>query len=230
MWPSGCAEPIRLSSPPGFVNVGFKGGEGHLVRIVSPFIDDRPIESCSRGPESLEGPKRTYSGAYHQLACSSLPPEWIADRFSQGLVAAGFSVIDERAIDRLSESDQRRVFTIEGEVKMVAVESMAKMQSVLAESDIQVVLHISQKSGLRATRSFHVKSQESALGTTTKTLQDVLNKVSDRAVVEMTAAVLSLVNRYPTAPVEAPTAPTSPAIDEILETLDAPSIPEVTAN
>lgn len=185
-----CGGRTIMQQPQVDVRVGFQGGEGTRVHLVSPIVDQRPSPKCSKGPEDLTGSKRVYLRAGTQLACSPLPVEWMETFLARGLESAGFELVGE---DSASDPE---VLQIRATVLMLEVEAMSQMQSVLAESDVHVRLDVTSGAGLDASRDFHVKSQSAGMSASGGTFQQVFGTAIARSVREMTAALVSLKNRF----------------------------------
>jgi hypothetical protein len=192
-----CGEALRLGMPSGYLSIGFTGGDGRPIEVISPFEDGRQKPTCSKGPEDLEAEDAVYTSLHNRLGCSSSPLEWIAERLAQGLESAGFDVLTHAERSALDPEEDEDVITVEGRMDMLEVEVLPQMQTVFAEADLQVEIFVSAHSGLRASRRFHVKSQDAGLAVGTETHQRVFDEMADRAVRDMTAAILSLLNRFP---------------------------------
>ena len=192
-----CGEALRLTMPSGYRSIGFTGGDGRPIEVVTPFEDGRQKPTCSKGPEDLAAKDSVYSSLHDRLGCSASPLEWIGERLAQGLESAGFDVLTHAERTTLDPEKEEDVITVEGRMDMLEVEVLPQMQSVFAEVDLQVELFVSARSGLRASRRFHVKSQDAGLAVGTETHQRVFDEMADRAVRDMTAAILSLLNRFP---------------------------------
>jgi len=193
---SGCTTTIALKPPSGYLDFGYRGGEGREVRVVTPFEDERVRGKCP-GDVKPDGDVRSKSvlpSAEEQLRCSDEPPGWFAERLIKALHGAGYTVI---GIDEPGKGD---VLEIRGALRSLTVESMAMMQSAIFEADVSLELRVSTTSGLVARRGFFVKASISKYGGGMGTLQDVLDESSTRAVRDMTAAIVSLTNRYPAMP------------------------------
>jgi hypothetical protein len=165
---------------------------------MAPFIDarKRPARATyGSSNAATSGPcqktKRLQS-AHDQLACSDEPPEWFAKRLSTALRGAGLTVLEG---DAPAPGD---VLQIQGTLHQLDAESISLMYSALFESDVHIQLEVSSEAGLTASRGFHVKASRSKMGGGMGTLQTVLDESSTRIVRDMTAAILSLLNRYPT--------------------------------
>ncbi len=192
-----CGPALRLTMLSGPVSVGFGGGDGRPIAVVSPFEDNREKPKCARGPETLDAEGRVYTSLHNRLGCSPLPPEWFAERLVLGLESAGFDVLRHAERAALNPEEQRYLITVEGRLDMLEVEVLPQMQTVFAEADLQVEITVSAGSGLRASRRFHTKSQDAGLAVGRETHQRVFDETADRTVLDITAAILSLLNRYP---------------------------------
>jgi len=194
---AGCARPIRLNEPVGVVQVGFDGGNGRLVSVMTPFADGRTPPSCEADKLGTGDRLADYSSLHKQLGCSPLPAAWVARRFMKGLEAADFVLVAPGPDDGIPPEQLARATTVRGRLDRIEVEAMAQMQSVLTEADLQVEIVVATPSGLSASRRFHVKAQEVGLSSGPGRQQETLDRLIDRAVREMTAGVVSLLNRYP---------------------------------
>ena len=194
---AGCSKTLRLEEPAGAVQIGFDGGERRALAIVTPFADGRVPPTCSKGKLGSDGELGDYASFHKQLGCSSLPPEWVARRLVKGLEAAEFVVLGSSAERDVAPDARSRVATVRGRLDLLEIEGMARMQSVLTEADLQAELFVTTPSGLSASRRFHVKAQQVGMTSGGDRSQETLNQLIDRAVREMTAGVVSLLNRYP---------------------------------
>ncbi len=188
---SGTTGLVAPSGPPVF---DFQGGDGRLVRVAAPFADHRPPPDCAPPPPRTHGPGRRRTRKppiRNQLGCSEAPLFWMAHRLGEGLEHAGFTVVDPQA------TAAGEIVEISGSFRSLELEGAPQMALVFFESDVQIDLLVETPSGLRARRTFFVKSSRSRLGGATATYQSVLQDATDRAVRDMTAAVISLLNRYP---------------------------------
>ena len=190
---SGCTTTIALQPPHGYLDFGYRGGEGRVVRVLT-FDDLRtrgecpgdvtPRGSTVKGGSMIPSPEE-------QLRCSPDPPKWFADRLAAALQGAGYTVVGE---DKPGVGD---VLEVRGSLRSVTVEQLTMFQTVIFEADVSLELHASTPSGLSASRGFFVKASVSKMGGGMGTLQEMLDESSTRAVRDMTAAILSLTNRYP---------------------------------
>jgi len=89
---------------------------------------------------------------------------------------------------------------LEGFNTGVVFEPRLLRDSDAASMAVSLELRVSTTSGLVARRGFFVKASISKYGGGMGTLQDVLDESSTRAVRDMTAAIVSLTNRYPAMP------------------------------
>jgi hypothetical protein len=191
---SGCATDYALHEPAGPLDFGYRGGEGRKVRVATPFADERKGGPCPL-PGSTPPPgwkQKTPRTARERLHCSADPPRWLAEKLATALAAAGYTVVGE------ARTEDEEVLEIQGALRTLDVEAISLMQTVLFEADVGIHLRLVSPSGLEATRSFYVKSARSKLGGGQGTLQQVLDEAGTRAVRDMSAATLSLTNRFPT--------------------------------
>jgi hypothetical protein len=192
---TGCHGKLTLGPPQGYADFGFHGGEGRQVRVL-PFDDQRVRGECellvqraARRDRSKPQPATPRAGL--DVLCSDDPPHWFQERLAAGLRSASFEVL------RDGDAGADHVLEVRGALMRLDVEHFPMMQSDIFESDVQIVLTVSSASGLRASRSFFVKASRSKIIGGRGTMQQILDEATMRSVRDMTAAVLSLVNRYP---------------------------------
>jgi hypothetical protein len=178
-----CTTPLALSPAAGPPDFGYRGGEGRRVFVVTPFADERPPQPCDPvDPAELA----RWPTPREQLRCSDDPLRWFAERLAAALGAAGYTVVGEAPADR------EEILEIRGALRALEVEAVTKVASGLYEADVGIELHVTSPSGLNARRRFYVKDAHAA-----GTRQDALDSSARRAVRDMTAAFLTLTNRYP---------------------------------
>ena len=93
---SGCQTTIALQPPRGYLDFGYRGGEGREVRVVSPFEDARTRGECPGDVEPsghVVKSEAMIPGAEEQLRCSQEPPVWFAERLTTALRGAGYTVL-----------------------------------------------------------------------------------------------------------------------------------------
>jgi hypothetical protein len=198
---SGCTTIIALQPPRGFLDFGYRGGEGREVRVM-PFEDVRMRGECP-GDVTPSGhvvkAEAMIPSEEEQLRCSQDPPRWFAERLATALRGAGYTVLAP------NEPGRGDVLDVHGALRRLNVEVVGTSGTGIYEADVSLELYVSSISGLGARRGFFVTSSLSALWRTTfskvGTLQERLDECSIRAVRDMTAAILSLTNRYPAMPI-----------------------------
>jgi hypothetical protein len=190
---AGCATEYALHEPTGPLDFGYRGGEGRKVRVATPFADERSGKPCpSAGSTPPPGWKeKSPRTARDRLQCSADPPRWLAEKLATALEAAGYTVVGETRVAG------EEVLEIQGTLRTLDVEAISLMQTVLFEADVGIHLRLVSPSGLEATRSFYVKAARSKLAGGQGTLQEVLDEAATRALRDMSAATLSLTNRFP---------------------------------
>lgn len=175
----------------------YRGGEGRVVRVVSPFEDMR-----ARWTAIGDSPRIGDSPSY--------PPEQFAERLAKELQRAGYTVL---GADDPGSGD---VLEVRGTLRSLLFELFMNHRWVF-EADVWIELHASTPSGLSAGRSFYVKESASPTWCLNwfcdSMRQELIDRSAARAVREMTAAVLSLTNRYPAAPIAPVAAPATAATD-----------------
>jgi hypothetical protein len=185
---AGCAPTtFTLQAPSDPLDFGWRGGEGRQVRVAMPFADERPPVACPSADASKW--KRRTQPPRERLRCSDEPLHWFPERLETALREAGYTVVDASAGGEILE--------IHGTLRTLEIESVSLMNSAIFEADVGVELHVTSPTGLDARRRFYVKAQRSKLVAGAGTLQAMLDESAGRAVRDMTAAIVSLTNRYP---------------------------------
>jgi len=176
---------VPINLPTSGVSPNLSGGDGREVIMVIPFADERQIrERCGMQ-------KNSFNQDTASAICSAPPAEWIANILASELKAAGFSVVMEGAISKSS------AVRLQGSLLKIFVEPVIGFTTVSLETDIQVKLVATSKTGLVAERNFFVKGTKSGLAGTQSNFQNSVEDATRQIMKEVVAAIISLMNRYP---------------------------------
>lgn len=186
---AGCAQTIALQPPSEPLDFGYRGGDGRRVRVASPFADERPRQGCAF--MELPGRRERRPPPKEALKCSEDPLRWFADQLAAALRTAGYTVVDARV------EDGDEILEIRGALQTLDARSVSAMNAGRFEADVGAELRVSSPSGLDARRRFYAKVSRPRLFGGAATSQQVLDEAAARTLRDMTAAILSLTNRYP---------------------------------
>jgi hypothetical protein len=183
---------LRFDAPAQPLDFGYRGGARREIRIERPFAETRARMECKdEAPAQPRGqrPMRRVRKTEELLACADQPAPWLAAQLAGALQTAGFRVVD-------GATSNPDALQVKGTLLKLAVQNDYDPLSARAAADVWIQLVVETESGLKATRRFFVRTYfagEPYLPTVQRALDDALL----RAVREMTAATLSLSNRYP---------------------------------
>lgn len=167
------------------LTTGLRGGDGRRVIVVVPFADERSDrQRCGMM-------KNSYNMATAKAVCQQEPATWLAGLLKQELRSAGFQVLED------TEARDPSVVRIKGDLIQLFVEPVIGFTSVDVEADLHLRLVVRSQSGLSAERTFYVKGSDGGLAGTHQHFQAAFDEMAERALKEMVAAIISLMNRFP---------------------------------
>ena len=182
----GCAlEDVRLKPPPSGLKTPIPGGNQRQVIVTAPFADARKITNrCGMQ-------KGGYGNETANAFCQGDPGQWIAALLASELTASGFTVL--RAEDGARDS----ALKLEGVLLKIFAEPVVGFWSTTVESDLNVTLVATSRTGLRAERTFFVKGELTSVIWTQGIFNDSLENGTRELLTKMVGAILELMKQYP---------------------------------
>jgi hypothetical protein len=197
---SGCAlTDVHLKPPTTGLKTPIPGGSQRQVVVVAPFADERAIKHrCGMQ-------KGGYGNETASAFCQGEPAQWLADLLARELAASGFTVLPAEAGARDS------ALKLEGVVLKLFTEPVVGAWITSVESDLNVKLVATSRTGLRAERTFFVKGELDSPIWTQGIFNDSLEAGMRELLAKMVGAILELMQRYPELGL-APGGPGGPAV------------------
>jgi hypothetical protein len=183
---SGCAlAEVNVKPPEAGLETPIPGGNQRQVIVTIPFQDGR--QSTSRCGVQKGG----YGNETAQAVCQGNPTQWIAEFLARELKASGFTVLP-------SEQGARdTALKVEGVLLKIFVEPVVGFWSTTVESDLNVKLVATSKTGLQAERTFFAKGEKTSIIWPQGIFNDSVERGSRDLLTKMVEAVLELMKRYP---------------------------------
>lgn len=193
---SGCAlVDVKVKPPESGLETPIPGGNRRQVIVTVPFQDGR--QSKSRCGVQKGG----YGNETASAICEGDPAEWIASFLARELEASGFTVL--RSEDGARDSALR----IQGVLLQLFVEPIVGFWSTTVESDFNVKLVATSKTGLQAERTFFSKGELMSVIWPQGIFNDSVRRGTRDLLTKMVQAILELMNRYPELGFERPGSP-----------------------
>jgi hypothetical protein len=153
--------------------------------VTIPFQDAR--QSASRCGVQKGG----WGNETAQAVCQGNPTQWIAEFLARELRASGFIVLT-------SEQGARdTALKVEGVLVKIFVEPVVGFWSTTVESDLNVKLMATTKTGLQAERMFFAKGEKTSVIWPQGIFNDSVERGSRDLLTKMVEAILELMKRYP---------------------------------
>jgi hypothetical protein len=183
---AGCAlSEVRLKPPPSGLKTPIPGGKQRQVIVTVPFSDAREIKArCGMQ-------KGGYGNETASAVCQGDPAEWIAAFLAGELKASGFTVLPTE--DGARDSALR----IEGVLLKIFAEPVVGFWSTTVETDLNVRLVATSRTGLRAERTFFVKGELQSVIWPQGIFNDSLENGMRGLLGKMVEAILELMKQYP---------------------------------
>lgn len=183
---SGCAlVDVNVKPPESGLEAPIPGGNRRQVIVTVPFQDSR--QSKSRCGVQKGG----FGNETASAVCVSDPAEWIASFLARELEASGFTVLR-------SEGEARdSALRIQGTLLQFFVEPVVGFWSTTVESDFNVRLVATSRTGLQAERTFFSKGELTSVIWTQGIFNDSVRGGLRDLLTQMVRAILELMNRYP---------------------------------
>ena len=182
---SGCAlTDVNIKPPDSGLKTPIPGGNQRQVIVIIPFVDARQIKDRCGVQKGGFG-NETAIGI-----CQGIPAQWIAEFLARELRASGFSVVS-------AEEARDSALKLEGTLLKIFAEPVVGAWTTTVESDLQVNLVATSRTGLRAERMFFVKGELTSViwpqGIFNDSIEDGVRQLLKR----MVEAILELTNQYP---------------------------------
>ena len=183
---SGCAlADVNVKPPEAGLEQPIPGGNQRQVIVTIPFQDAR--QSASRCGVQKGG----WGNETAQAVCQGNPTQWIAEFLARELRASGFIVLT-------SEQGARdTALKVEGVLVKIFVEPVVGFWSTTVESDLNVKLVATTKTGLQAERMFFAKGEKTSVIWPQGIFNDSVERGSRDLLTKMVEAILELLKRYP---------------------------------
>ena len=183
---SGCAlEDVRLKPPTSGLKKPIPGGNQRQVIVAVPFADARQITNrCGMQ-------KGGYGNETANALCQGEPAEWIATFLAGELKASGFTVLPAEGGARES------ALKVEGVLLKIFAEPVVGFWSTTVETDLNVKLVATSRTGLRAERTFFVKGELTSVIWPQGIFNDSLENGTRELLTKMVEAILDLMKQYP---------------------------------
>jgi hypothetical protein len=183
---SGCAlADVNVKPPESGLKTPIAGGNQRQVIVAIPFQDAR------QGSNRCGVQKGGFGNETATAVCQGNPAEWIAALLAQELRASGFTVLpsDEGARDT--------ALKIEGVLLKIFAEPVVGFWSATVETDLNVKLVATSKTGLQAERTFFAKGEETSVIWPQGIFNDSVASGSRDLLSKMVQAIIELMKRYP---------------------------------
>jgi hypothetical protein len=183
---SGCAlVDVNVKPPESGLETPIAGGNQRQIIVAIPFQDAR--QSTNRCGVQKGG----YGNETAAAVCQGTPAEWIAALLAQELRASGFTV--------LASDDGARgtALKIEGVLLKIFAEPVVGFWSTTVETDLNVKLVATSKTGLQAERTFFAKGEKTSVIWPQGIFNDSVASGSRDLVSKMVQAIFELMKRYP---------------------------------
>jgi hypothetical protein len=183
---SGCAlQDVHLKPPESGLKKSIPGGNQRQVIVTIPFADARQITNrCGIQ-------KGGYGNETAIAICQDEPARWIAAFLATELKASGFTVLP--AEDGARDS----ALKVEGVLLKIFAEPVVGFWATTVETDLNVKLVATSRSGLRAERTFFVKGALTSVIWPQGIFNDSLEDGTRQLLTKMVEAILELMKQYP---------------------------------
>jgi hypothetical protein len=183
---SGCAlQEVRLKAPESGLKTPIPGGNQRQVIVTVPFADERQIKNrCGMQ-------KGGFGNETANAVCQGDPAQWLAAFLATELKASGFRVLP--AEDGARDS----ALKIDGLLLKIFAEPVVGVWSTTVESDLNVKLVATSRTGLHAERTFFAKGELTSVIWTQGIFNDSLEDGVRALLARMVEAILDLMKQYP---------------------------------
>lgn len=182
----GCAlVEVNVKPPEAGLEQPIPGGNQRQVIVTIPFRDGRQ----STSPCGVQ--KGGWGNETAQAVCQGNPTQWIAEFLARELRASGFTVLPSE------EGARATALKVEGVLLKIFVEPVVGFWSTTVESDLNVKLVATSKTGLQAERMFFAKGEKTSVIWPQGIFNDSVERGSRDLLTKMVEAILELMKRYP---------------------------------
>ena len=183
---SGCAlTDVKLKAPESGLEAPIPGGKQRQIVLVVPFKDERANKTRC-GVQ-----KGGYGNETASAICEGDPAEWIASFLARELTVSGFTVL------RSEDGAKDNALKVEGILLQIFAEPVVGFWSTTVESDFQVKLLATSRTGLQAERTFFSKGELTNIIWPQGIFNDSVRNGTRDLLTKMVNAILELMNRYP---------------------------------
>jgi hypothetical protein len=183
---SGCAlAEVNVKPPEAGLETPIPGGNQRQVIVTIPFQDAR--QTTTRCGVQKGG----YGNETAQAICQGNPAQWIAEFLARELRASGFTVLPSE------EGARDSALKVEGVLLKIFVEPVVGFWSTTVESDLNVKLVATSKTGLQAERTFFAKGEKTSIIWPQGIFNDSVERGTRDLLTKMVEAILELMKRYP---------------------------------
>ena len=183
---TGCAlVNVRVKSPESGLETPIPGGNQRQIILTIPFQDSR--SSMFRCGVQKGG----FGNEIADAVCQGSPADWIPMLLARELEASGFTVLQSE------EGARDTALKIEGVVLKIFVEPVVGPWSTTVESDFDVKLVATSRTGLRAERTFFSKGERTSFIWPQSIFDDSVSRGTRDLLSKMVQAILELMKRYP---------------------------------
>lgn len=183
---SGCAlVDVNLKPPDSGLKKPIPGGNQRQIIVTIPFADARQITNrCGIQ-------KGGFGNETAKALCQGEPAKWIAEFLAGELKASGFTVLP--AEDGARDS----ALKVEGVLLKIFAEPVVGFWTTTVETDLNVKLVATSRTGLRAERTFFVKGELTSLIWPQGIFNDSLEDGTQQLLAKIVEAIFDLMKQYP---------------------------------
>jgi len=183
---SGCAlEDVHLKPPDSGLKTPIPGGNQRQVIVTIPFADARQITNrCGIQ-------KGGYGNETAIAICQGEPARWIAAFLATELKASGFTVLPTE------EGARESALKVEGVLLKIFAEPVVGFWATTVETDLNVKLVATSRTGLHAERTFFVKGELTSIIWPQGIFNDSMEDGTRQLLAKMVEAILALMRQYP---------------------------------
>ena len=183
---SGCAlTDVNVKPPSSGLKTPIPGGNQRQIIVMAPFQDSREIKNRC-GVQ-----KGGYGNETAVAVCQGEPAQWLADLLAIELKASGFTVLPTDAGARDS------ALKLDGVLLKIFAEPVVGAWSTNVETDMNVRLVATSKTGLKAERNFFVKGELQSVIWTQGIFNDSVEHGAHELLKKMVEAIMELMSQYP---------------------------------